>query len=258
MDKKLLIFGLTLIFSGAVLTVKHTGQIEKLSREGNIRGKSSTSIDQSRSEVAGTVSEEELILVKRVVDGDTIVFENREVARYIGIDTPENSQKDDCFVKESTNKNKELVEGKKVRLEKDISERDKYQRLLRYVYVGDLFVNDYLVRNGYAKVSTYPPDVRYQQQFIESEKYARENNLGLWSKCNRTTPLRSDVVNPTASGGKEMVEQSDINCVSNTYNCSDFQTQAEAQKVFEACGGTSNDVHRLDRDADGRVCESLP
>lgn len=67
-----------------------------------------------------------------------------------------------------------------VRLEKDISEVDKYGRLLRYVYVEDLFVNKYLVEQGYAKVATYPPDVKYSQLFLEVEQTARKNNLGLW------------------------------------------------------------------------------
>ncbi len=205
----------------------------------------------------------DFVKVTKVIDGDTIVLENGQTVRYIGIDAPET--KGDCFAAESTNKNKELVLGKDVRLEKDVSETDRYKRLLRYVYVEgpstdsgqtSLFVNDYLVRSGYAKVMTYPPDVKYNDKFLESEKYARENNLGLWSKCNNTTPIRSDVVSPTPSS--QGTQMGNINCASNSYNCTNFKTQAEAQKVFESCGGTSNDIHKLDRDGDGRVCESLP
>ena len=113
--------------------------------------------------------------VSRVVDGDTIKLENGETVRYIGIDTPETvdpRKPVQCFGKEASGKNRELVEGREVRLVKDISETDKYKRILRYVYIGDVFVNDYLVRNGYAHASSYPPDVKYQDQFREAEQEA--------------------------------------------------------------------------------------
>ncbi|MBI2036522.1 thermonuclease family protein, partial [Candidatus Microgenomates bacterium] len=131
------------------------------------------------------VNKEE-VLVKRVVDGDTVELENGQRVRYIGIDTPETidpRKPVQCFGKEASEFNKKLVEGKLVRLEKDVSETDKFGRLLRYVFVDSVFVNDYLVRQGYAHVSTFPPDVRYQQQFVEAEREARENNRGLWYNC---------------------------------------------------------------------------
>lgn len=126
------------------------------------------------------------VTVKRVVDGDTIELTDGQKLRYIGIDTPETKDPRravGCFGKEAALKNKELVEGKEVRLEKDVSETDKYGRLLRYVWAQGLFVNEYLVKNGYAHTSTYPPDVKYQDVFKQAEVYARENNLGLWSAC---------------------------------------------------------------------------
>lgn len=125
-------------------------------------------------------------LVSRVIDGDTIELSSGEKVRYIGIDTPETKDPRkpvQCFGKEAYLKNKELVEGKAVKMEKDISERDKYGRLLRYVFVGDLFINDYLVRQGFARVYSYPPDIKYQSQFLEAERQARENNRGLWPSC---------------------------------------------------------------------------
>lgn len=128
------------------------------------------------------------VLVKRVIDGDTIELADGRKVRYIGMDTPETvdpRQPVQCFGKEASEKNKELVEGKQVRLEKDVSETDKYGRLLRYVFIGDLFVNDYLVRQGYASVATFPPDVKYQEQFLQAQKEARENNRGLWSTCRK-------------------------------------------------------------------------
>lgn len=122
--------------------------------------------------------------VTRVVDGDTVKLESGETLRYIGIDTPETvdpRRAVGCFGKEASAKNKELVEGKEVRLIKDVSETDKYKRLLRYVYVDDLFVNEYLVREGYAKASSYPPDVKYADRFREAEREAREKKRGLWA-----------------------------------------------------------------------------
>jgi micrococcal nuclease len=78
--------------------------------------------------------------------------------------------------------NSQLVLGKTIKLEKDVSETDKYGRLLRFVYVGNIFIDDYLVKNGFARVMTVPPDIEYESQFLESENYAKENKLGLWSK----------------------------------------------------------------------------
>lgn len=125
-------------------------------------------------------------MVTRVIDGDTIEIEGGQKVRYIGIDAPETvnpTKLAECFGQESTNSNKKLTEGKKVSLEKDISETDKYGRLLRYVFVDGVLVNEYMVRNGYANSSPYPPDVKYQQQLNGAEIEARENTRGLWGSC---------------------------------------------------------------------------
>jgi len=151
----------------------------------------------------------------------------------------------ECFGKEASDKNKQLVEGKRVRLEKDISDVDRYGRLLRYVWIGEVFVNDFLVRQGYASVSTYPPDVKYADQFLQAQQEARENNRGLWVTCQS----EPDPTQPEPTG---------VICSYNAYNCSDFTTHAEAQTVYEMCGGMGNDIHRLDGDNDGVACESLP
>lgn len=137
--------------------------------------------------------------VTRVIDGDTIEIEGGERVRYIGIDTPETvdpRKPVQCFGVESSKKNKELVEGKMVRLEKDITDRDKYRRLLRYVWVGDTFVNLALVKEGYAYSYSYPPDIAHQDQFIAAEREARETKMGLWNACpagNNSTPSTPSV-----------------------------------------------------------------
>ncbi len=126
------------------------------------------------------------VKVTRVIDGDTIEIDGGERVRYIGIDTPETvdpRKPVQCFGVEASKKNKELVEGKEVRLEKDITERDKYGRLLRYIWVGDSLINLELVKQGFAYSYSYPPDVKYQNQFVKAQQEAREAKLGLWSDC---------------------------------------------------------------------------
>lgn len=125
-------------------------------------------------------NDEKLYLVTKIIDGDTIQIEGGQKVRYIGIDTPE-LKDSECFAKEARDKNKELVEGKKVTLQKDVSETDRYGRLLRFVYTENgEFVNDILVKEGYATVSTYPPDVAKQELFKTSQQDAVASNHGLW------------------------------------------------------------------------------
>lgn len=128
---------------------------------------------------------EQSFRVLRSVDGDTIELEDGRKVRYVGINTPETvdpRRKVECFGKESSTFNQNLVEGKMVRLEKDISDTDKYGRLLRFVYLEDgTFVNEVLVREGYAYASAYAPDLTRKAFFAEAEKDARKNQRGLWS-----------------------------------------------------------------------------
>jgi len=136
------------------------------------------------------------VKVIRVIDGDTIEIEGGERIRYIGIDTPETvdpRKPVQCFGVEASNKNKELVEGKMARLEKDITDRDAYNRLLRYVWVGDTFVNLELVKRGFAYSYSYPPDIKYQDQFVKAQQEAREAKRGLWNSCPAVAPAKTQV-----------------------------------------------------------------
>ena len=140
----------------------------------------------SPTETPISASVSETFKVTRVVDGDTIEIEGGEKVRYIGIDTPETvdpRKPVQCFGVEASKKNKELVEGKTVRLEKDITDRDKYSRALRYVWADDLFVNLELVKQGFANSYSYPPDIKYQKEFLAAETEAREAERGLWAAC---------------------------------------------------------------------------
>ena len=137
--------------------------------------------------------------VTRVVDGDTIqVTLNGESVgvRYLLIDTPETVDPRSgvqCMGREASAKNKELVEGRTVYLEKDVTDRDRFGRLLRYVYLEDgRMVNEILSRDGFAAVSSVPPDVKHIDLLLVAQRDAVAGGRGLWGVCGAATimPLR--------------------------------------------------------------------
>lgn len=132
--------------------------------------------------ICGCTSPPNTARVTQVIDGDTITIAGGYKVRYIGIDTPEVYPQVEAFGIEAWQANRKLVEGKEVRLERDVSETDKYGRLLRYVYVDDVLVNAELVRQGLAQAKAYPPDIRYQDYLEKMEAEAREAGRGMWAK----------------------------------------------------------------------------
>ena len=128
-------------------------------------------------------------LVKEVIDGDTIILSNGEKVRLIGINTPEYGR---YYFDEARELMKILTLGREVVLERDITDRDKYGRLLRYVYVNSLFVNLEMIERGFANAYTYPPDVKYTEKFLEAERYARSNSVGLWER-SKITIVKIDI-----------------------------------------------------------------
>ena len=139
------------------------------------------------------------ILVRRAVDGDTLVLENGQRLRLIGIDTPEMHGSEKLYYDAQRSKTdiktimalgrkayeftRNLVEGKRVRLEFDVEKYDKYNRLLAYVYLKDgTFVNAKIVQEGYASLLTIPPNVKYVEYFKALYQEARENKRGLWKE----------------------------------------------------------------------------
>ena len=136
------------------------------------------------------VGETETARVVRVVDGDTLIIDRgrgNERLRYIGVDTPETVKPDTpvgFMGAEASAANAGLVEGRDVVLERDVSETDQYDRLLRYAWLRDgdawTFVNLELVRQGFAQVATYPPDVRWTDTFLDAQREARDAGRGLW------------------------------------------------------------------------------
>jgi micrococcal nuclease len=136
-------------------------------------------------EAAG-VRDGAVVKVERVVDGDTIVLAGGERVRYIGIDTPESVKPGtpvQCFAKAASHENARLVAGRKVRLRFDAERRDRYGRLLAYVYRDRLFVNEELVRRGFATTLTIPPNVAHADDFVRAAREARRAGRGLWRAC---------------------------------------------------------------------------
>lgn len=130
--------------------------------------------------------------VLRVVDGDTVrvrLLGADESVRLIGIDTPETHGQGglrECFGAEASNRLKALLpEGTDVRLVRDVEARDRYKRLLAYVYRVDdgLFVNLTMAEEGYATTLTYPPNIAHADEFVAAVASARRRNLGLWDEC---------------------------------------------------------------------------
>jgi len=128
--------------------------------------------------------------VLRVVDGDTIQVRldsgSVERVRYIGIDTPESVKPGtpvQCFAKKASHYNASLVAGRPVTLRLDAEQRDRYGRLLAYVYTGPTFVNRVLVARGYARTLTIPPNVSHADEFARLARRAREGGMGLWRAC---------------------------------------------------------------------------
>jgi len=126
--------------------------------------------------------------VVRVVDGDTIhvqLADRVEKIRYIGVNAPEIHHPlkgQEPGGREAAAVNRRLVGGRHVRLELDVRTRDRYGRLLAYVWVGDTMINAELVREGYAQVMTVPPNVKYQELFVMLQREARHAGRGLWLK----------------------------------------------------------------------------
>lgn len=131
--------------------------------------------------------EREYVRVSRVIDGDTIELSDGRRVRYVGIDAPEigsEGKRGECFSQEAFEKNREMVEGKEVYLERDVSERDKYGRWLYLVFLKDVSVEEVLVKGGYARKMILKPDISYSSKIGEWEREAREKNIGIWG-CNK-------------------------------------------------------------------------
>lgn len=130
-----------------------------------------------------TEESREKAIVAKVIDGDTIELSDKRKIRYIGINSFEmNDERLEikCLAEKAREANRNLVENKEIEMEKDVSETDKYGRLLRYVWIDGILINEELVKNGWAEVSSFPPDIKYQERFRIEQIKAKLNDLGIW------------------------------------------------------------------------------
>lgn len=128
----------------------------------------------------------DLMTVKRVVDGDTFETDKKEKVRLIGVNTPESVKPKtpvEYLAKEASSFTKERLTGKTVIAFADTESKDKYGRLLRYIFIKgeSVMYNETLVAEGYANVMTVPPNVMFSKHFVKLEKEAREAKKGLWA-----------------------------------------------------------------------------
>ena len=190
--------------------------------------------------------------VIQVVNGNTIIVnldDGNYPIRYIGIDAP---GKETGLGKKVYDQNVALIADKWVTLIKDVSETDQENQLLRYVFVGDIFINYELIRQGYVAAKIVPPDSVCGLTLHQAQRIAQKNQVGIWKPTS--TPWPTAV--PTPSGCIILVP---CDCSGDIYNCGDFKSQQGAQGCFNYCQSyKKGDIHNLDPDGDGIACENLP
>lgn len=200
--------------------------------------------------------------VTRVIDGDTVVVEvggTEYHVRYIGMDTPESVKPNtpvEAMAKEAAAANSALVEGQPVILERDVSETDRYDRLLRDVWVerdGALvLVGLELVRTGYAQVTTFPPDVKYVDLLLSAQETARSSELGLWGAESAPTAESVPTPKTLVGGGGSKCHPSYSPClpIVDDLDCPDVRAMGKAPVKVKG-----PDDYRLDGDGDGIGCD---
>lgn len=207
--------------------------------------------------------------VLKVVDGDTFSVSKdgtNVTVRLIGMDTPEvvdPRKVVQCFGKEASAEAHRLLDGQSVRLVQDPTQDtyDKYGRLLAYAYLPDgTLYNKTMIEEGFAHEYTYNVLYQFQKEFKAAETDARIAQRGLWAPntCNGNTTQAAHNTAAQPAATSATPADGSIVCSSNTYNCGNFTTHAQAQHVFDTCLPTMGDIHKLDSDGDGIACESLP
>jgi micrococcal nuclease len=255
---------------------------------GNITEKSEpSSVENNKSSAQGdekSTTELGLVVatVSRVIDGDTVVLSDGSKVRLIGVNTPESTTRTEKYGKEASAYTKSKLEGKQVYLQKDVSETDRYGRLLRIIWlqIPNDDMNEYEIRskmfnadlviNGYAEPSTYPPDVKYSEYFRKFAREAREANKGLWAygsegttKGDFDTQTHASKTNNTSKSSNTSTSTSSSNSNTSTStppssnSKESFKNCTELRKVYP--NGVSSDhpayEPKHDRDKDGWACE---
>lgn len=248
-----LFLGLSLTTAVILLGNSSRQVLVSKTQEANISPSTLAQPSSSPTQAQAPQTQKNLIKVEKVIDGDTIqVFINGKTAtiRLIGIDTPEAVERGrpvQCFGDRASEKAREILGSKSIRLEPDATQgdKDKYGRLLRFVFLEDgTNFNELLIREGYAHEYTYNSNpYKYQMRFLEAERSAREQGLGLWSP-NACAQTSTDSKAPTITNGSYSCDCSKL--------CSQIKTCDEAYYQLNNCGCTKRDA-----DSDGIPCESL-
>ncbi|GBD20963.1 Thermonuclease [bacterium HR28] len=197
-------------------------------------------------------------LVVNVIDGDTLTVRTEHgeaIVRLIGIDAPERGDQDrpaECFFEASTAALAQLTPpGSTVYLERDVSETDRYGRLLRYVWIvrarSWLLVNEELVRQGAAIARQYPPDVRYSDRLAAAQRDAQRTRAGLWGACT-SSPTSSPPAPPPQAGCDPSYPDICLPPPPPDLDCRDIP--------YRRFRVLPPDSHRLDSDRDGIGCEA--
>ncbi|MEK7186036.1 MAG: thermonuclease family protein [Patescibacteria group bacterium] len=250
-----------------VLSTNNKEQIESPTPELNLPNSPAPSLSSRLEENTASLRNLEQAMIVKVVDGDTITVNlngQNQTIRIIGINTPETVDPRtgvECFGIEASNKAKEYFKSKNYQawLEKDEGqgERDKYQRLLRYVFADDGNV-DYglqMISQGYAYEYTYNTPYKYQSSYKNAQLEAQNEKRGLWADNS----CQNSISNSTSQvSGSSTSQVGSSKSIEGDRDCKDFATQREAQDFFIENGEPGIDPHKLDSDRDGVVCESLP
>lgn len=194
----LLVLGISFIAAGLLIGSFQNRKAEERAKEilNSNTSKPTSIVGQKQNTIQ--------VLVKKVLDGDTIETDKGEVIRYLGINAPEVGQP---FFKESLEANKDLVLNKNARLELDIEKKDRYGRTLIYMFIGNAFINEELVKKGLAVSQTIQPNVKYQNLFVKAQEGARSNCLGIWEslcKTEKTSCVKIASINADASGNDNL------------------------------------------------------
>lgn len=231
-------------------------------------------VTQSANETKPVEPVNNKFTVAKVIDGDTIdlnINGKTERIRLVGIDTPEKNDPRktvECFSSEASAKLTELTKDKKIELEADGSQdnKDKYSRLLRYLWVDGVNINQKMIEEGYAYEYTYKLPYKYQTAFKATQKKASDANKGLWAddSCNgqRTKPAPQPVAAPApaptpAPKSAPAAAPPQSNCDPNYTPCvPNVSHDLDCADIGHSVTVTGIDHHRLDRDGNGSGCEA--
>jgi micrococcal nuclease len=227
----------------------------------------------------------EAVTVARVIDGDTFELSDGRKVRLVGVNTPESTTRHEEYGKEASNYTSSKLTGKKIWMQKDVSDMDRYGRLLRIVWlevpsddmneseIRKKMFNANLVINGYAEPSTYPPDVKYADYFRKFAREAREKNTGLWAFGEYGTtkgdldPKQTTSSNTNSSSNNNSSTSSSTNSSNSNTNTTTKQPSSGGSEYFKNCtelrkvypNGVPADhpayQPKLDRDKDNYACE---